>query len=247
MPIAKYTPPPSAGGITINSHGVPVPGPAPIPGITIDSMGIPRPEGYHVPAPATGGGGYTPPPAAPNAGDFNSAGQRWNPVTGTFEAANLFSDLTGGGSGGGGGGPASGAPGFFNNVPGYSLPPTLAALGNVAPGSVPYIPPGPSGGSILDLNNQALQGLPEDLRPYVAQFLQSAGYQGTGNIGSFGEQSFIRPGGEGQFQFAPEQFMQFFNQVNASPRVRDYLKWFMGQLGYSGVSAFPGGGPAPIG
>lgn len=167
-----------------------------------------------------GGAPALPPQPGPQPGDIDPAtGNRW---TGSqWLPPNFFSDLN---------------PGYNNTDagnPGVNLPSTVNALANPAPtpgGNIPVVPTGAQGGNFFEIPDQYLQYFPANVIPQLQNYLRGIGYTGTGNVGQFGERTWSRPGGQGQFDFSFDDLMRMVNDSSA----RNWIQWFFGERGLPG-------------
>lgn len=182
---------------------------------------------------------YTPPPPPPPPGYTDTGGGGGD----------------GGGGGGGGGnlpptgwegGPKIEPPGLsgIQVEPGAMIgPPGFEA----APPEPPYIQPGQQYGDFLEISpaEEDLGYLPPDVRKALDEWLTSMGYGQTGNVGRFGERTYSRPKGNmysaapGAIAFSERDFARL-----SDPSTRNWIRWFMGELGYAPRVGFPGTLPA---
>lgn len=180
--------------------------------------------------PPVGGGGGQVQQSTPNPGDVDpNTGMRWSPGNGWLPP-NFFSDLSGGGDQGGGGPLLPPAAGGLATQPGPG--------GGGIPGNIPIIPSGPSSGQFFEIPDQFQSYFPQDVLPFLGNYLRQLGYTGAGNIGQYGERTYANPGGNAPFNFSMDSLTQFVQD----PRIRNYLAWFFGERGMPGFSriSYPG-------
>lgn len=190
-------------------------------------IGVTNPKLPPVPT----GGGAAPNQQGPQAGDVDpTTGNRWSADTNSWLPPNFFSDLNpgygqNGGGQGGGGGNSGGTGGGMGKLP--------AAPG--APGGIPVQGGGVGG---LQLPDQLYQFIPENVRGQFAQTLQSflrgLGYTGQGNVGQYGERSYVNSGQNPNW-LDPSIFGSI-----SDPTLQGWVKWLFGERGLSPRVEQPG-------
>ena len=242
-PYGTPTPGPFGGGYT-------PPAPTPTPAQNYQAPGSHQ-SGVNgglmgnLPAPAYGGG-YPTPPAATGGGG-GGGGNTYNgwPIVDRSPGGNIlvlengvptaydpwgnkiphlyFGPAGGdpnGGSGGGGGGTAA------------PVAPTTPAL-PTPPGSTPttwYSPP--TGSPYLQLPGNFLSYMSDAERSQLADTLRGAGFQATGAYSTYGPSDWLRP----------TQFDQNdLNSLALNGNVREWLRWFLGNMGYGLSYQLPAG------
>ena len=258
----KYTPPkppvltppttPPVWTPTPSPYGTPTPGPfgggytPPMPsGPTVPQVN------YNVPPSTEFSPGANPPRppspvGAPATGSGQPAGDYWNGYRVIQRApnGNVLVDVNGealaydpwgnhiphlffgpgggdpnGGAGGGGGGAAAPAP----TTPALPTP----------PGTTPttwYSPP--TGSPYLQLPGNFLSYMSDAERSQLADTLRGAGFQATGAYSTYGPSDWLRP----------TQFDQNdLNSLALNGNVREWLRWFLGNMGYGLSYQLPAG------
>lgn len=177
------------------------------------------------------------------------------PYTPTRSSPNNFSGTGVGGSGaigggwmnvgGGRGNPSSGGFGSGTNMGGQGV----GAPG----GGGAVMPPTRGLGGINALNNTDLSTLeiPDELWQYIPEQMRAGfggqlmnwlgrmGFKGMGNVGRFGERSYLRPQGQtGSIWFDPKLF-EVFND----PETARITQWLLGERGFTDRIPAPEGTP----
>lgn len=150
----------------------------------------------------------------------------WGWVRADWANPNRGNESGGGNTAGWGGG--GGSP---------TLPPTLQAQTGVQAG-IPVFGPSPnSPNGMFEIPDAAWGAIPQDVRPTISAFLQSMGYQGAGNVGAFGERTYLSPSG----QQIPFDLNSIYNFVQ-NDRTRKLLQYLFGELGQPGFNRiqYPG-------
>lgn len=181
--------------------------------------------------PAPTGGGAPAAPAGPYQGQYDANtntvwSDDWGWVRADWANPNRGNEQQAAAGWGGGGGGAN-----------VTLPPTLQAQTGVQP-SIPVFGPGPtSPNGMFEIPDAAWGAIPADVRPSIAAFLQQMGYRGAGNVGSFGERTYLSPSGQ-QIPFDLNNIYSFVQDE----RRRKLLQYLFGELGRPGFNRiqYPG-------
>jgi hypothetical protein len=152
------------------------------------------------------------------------------------------------GGGGGGGGTFGGGfqgPAYSPYDP-YNFPQQGSGIPPVTPVASYPVPPVIEGepsflpdpdplDATLELNNVGLARLPVDARLELDKWLKNMGYA-TASVGQFGPGAYTRPTGwEDEIAFTADDYGRI-----SDPIVRNWIKWLLGEMGYSTGSQYPG-------
>lgn len=176
-----------------------------------------------------------PPPQGPQPGDVDPAtGNRWSPGNGWLPA-NFFSDLNPGYQEGQplAPDPYAGLPQLTPNVSGLATVPA----GGPPPPQFPVFNPAPNTGNFYELPEAYQSFFPPDVLQALQGFLSGQGYQGTGNVGQFGERTWMAPSGATNplAGINLEALMRF----TQDSRIRNILQYLFGEQGVPTFNRIP--------
>lgn len=114
-------------------------------------------------------------------------------------------------------------------VAGYATPPVVPA------GEPSFLPDPNPLDAHLELSNVGLERLPVDARLELDKWLKNMGYT-TASLGQFGPGAYTRPTGwEDEIAFTADDYSRI-----TDPIVRGWIKWLLGEMGYSSQAQYPG-------
>lgn len=114
-------------------------------------------------------------------------------------------------------------------VSGYATPPVVPA------GEPSFLPDPNPLDAHLELNSIGLERVPVDARLELDKWLKNMGYT-TASLGQFGPQAYTRPTGwADEIAFTADDYGRI-----TDPIVRGWIKWLLGEMGYSTASQYPG-------
>ena len=123
--------------------------------------------------------------------------------------------------------PASGIPPA--EAAGYATPPVVPA------GEPSFLPDPNPLDAHLELSNVGLERVPVDARLELDKWLKNMGYT-TASVGQFGPQAYTRPTGwTDEIAFTADDYARI-----TDPIVRNWIKWLLGEMGYSSQAQYPG-------